>query len=113
MVDLHHPVSSESIVGRQIEGVIAPRSRDGGLVNPILIQVIEGSGIFDDFEEAAFPFLAVFAAVKESLSFSAYLSGLDAELCYFKGRPFGSESLSPGACFFHWLLVPGDALNDL
>jgi len=110
---LHHPIGGKSLIGGQIDGLIAPDFRAGVLANPTLVQEINGSGVFDDFEEVMFPFLAVFAAIKKELGFSAYLSSMDAEFCYFLGRPFGSENLNPGACFFQGLLVPGQALNDL
>ncbi len=78
MVHLHHPISRNSLIGRLGEDLIAPNFRDGVLVNPTLIQETNGSGVFDDFEEATFPFLAALAAIKEDLGFSAYLSSMDA-----------------------------------
>lgn len=84
---LHHAVG-ESLVGRQKEGLILPNLGDRVLIHPTLIQDINGSDAFDDFEEATFPFLAVFATIEEDLGFSAYLSSVDAEFCYFLGRSF-------------------------
>ena len=73
-MNLYHPISRESLVGSQREGAVAPNIRDGGLVNPPLIQSIQCSDVFDDFDEAASPVLVVIAAVEENLSFSTYLS---------------------------------------
>ena len=109
---LHGPISGKCIVGRQGEGLVAPNLREGVLVNPTLIHEINASGIFDDFEEAAFPLPARLIALNEGLSFSAYLSSIDAEFGYFLGRPFGKK-MSPGSRFFQGSLVPGQAFKNL
>lgn len=96
-----------------MDGPIAPNFRDGALVDPTLIQYVNGSDNFDDFEEATFPFLAVFGAIKEDLGFGACLSSMDADFGYFLWSALFSEKLNPAACFFQGLLVPGQALEDL
>ena len=110
---LHHSIGGKSIIGRQIDGLITPSFRDGVIVNPNLIQEIDGGGLFDDSKEAIFPFIVVFATVEEDLCFSTNLSSMDADLHHFLGRAFGPKNPSPGASFFQRLLVPVQALHDL
>ena len=75
---LDHSIAGKSIIGRQIDGLIAPSFRDGVIVNPNLILEIDGGGLFGDFEEAIFPFVVAFAAIKEDLGLNTNLSSIDA-----------------------------------
>ena len=49
---LDHSIGGKSIIGRQIDGLIAPSLRDRVILNPTLILEIDGGGPFDDLEEA-------------------------------------------------------------
>ena len=111
---LHYSVGGKSIIGRQTNGLIAPSLRDRVIFNPTLIQQIDGDGLFDDSEEAIFPFVVAFATVEDDLCFGTNLSSMDGDLRHFLGRPFATKYPNPGASFFQRrLLVPVQALQDL
>ena len=77
MIYLDYSIAGKSIIGRQIDSLIALSFRDRVIINPNLILEINSGSLFSNFEEAIFLFIVTFAAIKEDLGLNINLSSID------------------------------------
>ena len=113
VIHMHPSISGKNQIREQIVDLIAPDFRDGVSVDPALVVEVDGDGVLDDIEDAKLPSLVVPAVIEERLSFSAYLSCVNAEPCNLLEWSFCSKNLDPGAGFFQGLHMSGQAFVNL